>query len=77
MQPWRFVRIADRSLRLRIHALVDEERRRTATALGERQDEFMRLKVEGVPLATGWPGSSFATRGANPTILEAELKVGP
>jgi 5,6-dimethylbenzimidazole synthase len=48
MQPWRFVRIADRDLRLRIHALVDEERRRTAAALGERQDEFMRLKVEGV-----------------------------
>lgn len=48
MQPWRFVRIADRNLRLRIHALVDEERRQTATALGERQDEFMRLKVEGL-----------------------------
>lgn len=48
MQPWRFVRIADRNLRLRIHALVDEERRQTATALGERQGEFMRLKVEGL-----------------------------
>jgi 5,6-dimethylbenzimidazole synthase len=48
MQPWRFVRITDRGLRLRIHALVEEERRRTAAALGERQDEFMRLKVEGV-----------------------------
>lgn len=48
MQPWRFVRIADRNLRLRIHALVDEERRQTAAALGERQGEFMRLKVEGL-----------------------------
>src|SRR5688500_12252977 len=48
MQPWRFVRIADRDLRLRVHALVDDERRRTAAALGERQDEFMRLKVEGL-----------------------------
>jgi 5,6-dimethylbenzimidazole synthase len=48
MQPWRFVRITDRGLRLRIHALVEEERRRTAAALGERQDEFMRLKVEGL-----------------------------
>jgi 5,6-dimethylbenzimidazole synthase len=28
--------------------LVDQERRLTADALGERQDEFMRLKVEGV-----------------------------
>jgi 5,6-dimethylbenzimidazole synthase len=48
MQPWRFVRITDRDLRARIHALVEEERRRTAAALGERQEEFMRLKVEGV-----------------------------
>ncbi|PXV61456.1 cob(II)yrinic acid a,c-diamide reductase [Dyella jiangningensis] len=48
MQPWRFIRITDTDLRQRIHALVDEERRHTADALGERQDEFMRLKVEGV-----------------------------
>lgn len=48
MQPWRFIRITDGALRRQIHDLVDEERRRTAAALGERQDEFMRLKVEGV-----------------------------
>jgi 5,6-dimethylbenzimidazole synthase len=48
MQPWRFVRVTDRALRLRLHTLVDEERRRTAAALSERQDEFMRLKVEGM-----------------------------
>jgi 5,6-dimethylbenzimidazole synthase len=48
MQPWRFIRIRDRALRGRIHALVDEERLKTAHALGERDDEFMRLKVEGV-----------------------------
>jgi 5,6-dimethylbenzimidazole synthase len=48
MQPWRFIRIRDRSLRERIHALVDEERVRTAVALGEREEEFMRLKVEGI-----------------------------
>lgn len=48
MQPWRFIRITDRSLRERIHALVEEERRRTASALQQRHDEFMRLKVEGV-----------------------------
>jgi 5,6-dimethylbenzimidazole synthase len=48
MQPWRFIRITDRSLRLRIHALVDAERRATAHALGEREQEFMQLKVEGV-----------------------------
>ena len=27
---------------------VDQERQRTAVALGERSDEFMRLKVEGI-----------------------------
>lgn len=48
MQPWRFIRIRDRDLRLRIHALVEEERVRTAEALGERADDFMKLKVEGV-----------------------------
>src|SRR5271155_4531946 len=48
MQPWRFIHIRDRRLRERIHALVDEERSRTATALGEREEEFMRLKVEGI-----------------------------
>lgn len=48
MQPWRFIRIADRLLRDRIGALVDEERVCTAAALGERGDEFMRLKVEGI-----------------------------
>ena len=48
MQPWRFIRITDQSLRQQIHALVEEERLETAKALNERSDEFMRLKVEGV-----------------------------
>ncbi|MGY6276808.1 5,6-dimethylbenzimidazole synthase [Methylomonas sp. MgM2] len=48
MQPWRFIRISDRRLRESIHQLVEEERRRTASALKHRQDEFMRLKVQGV-----------------------------
>lgn len=48
MQPWRFIRITDGSLRRHIHALVEEERVQTARALGEREEEFMRLKVEGV-----------------------------
>lgn len=48
MQPWRFIRVTDRPLRQSIHRLVEEERVRTAEALGERSDEFMRLKVEGV-----------------------------
>jgi len=48
MQPWRFIRVRDRALRSQIHTLVDAERRATARALGEREDEFMRLKVEGI-----------------------------
>lgn len=48
MQPWRFIRISDRALRGQIQQLVEEERIRTAEALGERSDEFMKLKVEGI-----------------------------
>jgi len=48
MQPWRFIRVTDEALRVAIHGLVEVERVRTAEALGERSDEFMRLKVEGV-----------------------------
>ncbi|AXN42476.1 5,6-dimethylbenzimidazole synthase [Mycobacterium marinum] len=48
MQPWRFIRITDTGLRRRIHALVDEERALTAGALGERAEEFLALKVEGI-----------------------------
>jgi 5,6-dimethylbenzimidazole synthase len=48
MQPWRFIRISDSNLRAKIYRLVEEERINTAQALDEREDEFMRLKVEGV-----------------------------
>jgi 5,6-dimethylbenzimidazole synthase len=48
MQPWRFIRITDPALRGQLHGLVETERIATARALGEREDEFMRLKVEGV-----------------------------
>ncbi|WP_197504142.1 nitroreductase family protein, partial [Mycobacterium sp. E1214] len=48
MQPWRFIRITDDALRRRIHALVDQERPLTAAALGERAEEFLALKVEGI-----------------------------
>ncbi|GLO14001.1 5,6-dimethylbenzimidazole synthase [Pseudomonas putida] len=48
MQPWRFIRITQRDLRGRIQALVEAERVRTAEALGERSDAFMKLKVEGI-----------------------------
>ena len=48
MQPWRFIRITDPQLRGTLCELVEQERQRTAEALGEREDEFMRLKVEGI-----------------------------
>ncbi|CAG0987075.1 5,6-dimethylbenzimidazole synthase [Methylophilaceae bacterium] len=51
MQPWRFIRITDIALRKQIYDLVQDERLRTAKAIGEqsqREDEFMRLKVEGI-----------------------------
>ncbi len=53
MQPWRFIRISNAQLRKKIHAQVNEERIKTAQAIGEyettaRMAEFMRLKVEGI-----------------------------
>ncbi|KTB85873.1 5,6-dimethylbenzimidazole synthase [Pseudomonas syringae] len=48
MQPWRFIRISDPALRSQMQAQVEAERIRTAEALGERTDEFMKLKVEGI-----------------------------
>ncbi len=48
MQPWRFIRVRSRPLREGIHALIEQERVLTAQALGEREDAFMKLKVQGV-----------------------------
>ena len=78
MQPWRFIRIRDPNLRTSIHALVEEERVKTAQALAEREDEFMRLKVEGIldcgellvaALADGREGHVFGRR----TMPEMDL----
>ncbi|MGZ8095001.1 MAG: 5,6-dimethylbenzimidazole synthase [Methylosarcina sp.] len=48
MQPWRFIRVTCGDLRKKIHGLVEQERLCTAKALNEREDEFMKLKVEGI-----------------------------
>lgn len=48
MQPWRFIRITDPALRSALHQQVEQERVNTAHALHAREDEFMRLKVEGM-----------------------------
>ena len=48
MQPWRFIRVRSQTVRGALHVLVEQERVLTAQALGERQDEFMKLKVQGI-----------------------------
>ena len=48
MQPWRFIRIRRQPLRESVHLLVEQERLLTAQALGQREDDFMKLKVQGV-----------------------------
>ena len=48
MQPWRFLRITDAALRQKLFQVVERERVLTARALGQREDEFMCLKVHGV-----------------------------
>src|SRR5690348_13442118 len=48
MQPWRIVRVTDEVRRKALHDAVERERVRTAAALGERSDDFMKLKVEGM-----------------------------
>ncbi|NOS88595.1 MAG: 5,6-dimethylbenzimidazole synthase [Methylococcaceae bacterium] len=48
MQPWRFIRITRPELRTALHALVEQERIATARALAAREEEFMKLKVEGL-----------------------------
>jgi 5,6-dimethylbenzimidazole synthase len=78
MQPWRFIRVRSPELRTKIHALVEAERVNTARALAEREDEFMRLKVEGIldcgellvaALAHGREGHVFGRR----TMPEMDL----
>jgi 5,6-dimethylbenzimidazole synthase len=48
MQPWRFVRVADRERRQALWRIVEAERHRTGEALTSRNDEFMTLKIEGI-----------------------------
>lgn len=48
MQPWRFIRIGKPALREALYQAVQREVAASADALGERKQEFLRLKVEGI-----------------------------
>lgn len=48
MQPWRYIRIMNPTLREAISVHVAEERLKTADALAERKNDFLKLKVEGI-----------------------------
>nr|VFK23638.1 MAG: cob(II)yrinic acid a,c-diamide reductase [Candidatus Kentron sp. MB]VFK27988.1 MAG: cob(II)yrinic acid a,c-diamide reductase [Candidatus Kentron sp. MB]VFK74504.1 MAG: cob(II)yrinic acid a,c-diamide reductase [Candidatus Kentron sp. MB] len=48
MQPWRFIRIHDPELRRQLKEEANRERLATAHALGERQNAFLKLKIEGI-----------------------------
>ena len=48
MQPWRFIRITQAAMRAQLHTLVEAERVLTAQALGQREEKFMQLKVQGL-----------------------------
>jgi len=50
MQPWRFIRITDSTIRKAIHEQVKQEIQLTADALGPRKKQFMQLKLEGIIL---------------------------
>ncbi|MFV1982800.1 MAG: 5,6-dimethylbenzimidazole synthase [Thiohalomonadales bacterium] len=48
MQPWRFIRVTDLSIRNKIIELVEEERQNTSKLFGDNKQEFLKLKVEGI-----------------------------
>lgn len=48
MQPWRFVRIRQASMRKTLVQLVESERMLTAEGMAGNRDAFLRLKVEGM-----------------------------
>lgn len=48
IQPWRFIRVFDSSIRQSIHKHVHSEIIKTAESLSGRKEEFLKLKVEGI-----------------------------
>jgi len=48
MQPWRFIRITEPTLKVDIKTLVEQEVAITGDLFNERKSEFLKLKVEGI-----------------------------
>ena len=48
MQPWRFICITDPSLRGGIYDMVKAEIAETAEQVGEKEESYMKLKLEGI-----------------------------
>ncbi|MEI6897434.1 MAG: 5,6-dimethylbenzimidazole synthase [Psychromonas sp.] len=48
MQPWRFIRITDKTLKITIKKLVSNEVNITADLMAKRKSDFLKLKVEGI-----------------------------
>ncbi|CAH0992392.1 5,6-dimethylbenzimidazole synthase [Sinobacterium norvegicum] len=48
MQPWRFIRITDTTLRQDLYQLVSDEKAATAEAVSARSAEIQQLKLEGI-----------------------------
>lgn len=48
MQPWRFIRVSNKTTKQILYQLVKEETQKTAEQLAERKEEFLQLKVQGI-----------------------------
>ena len=48
MQPWRFIRITEPSIRQSIYNMVKAEIAETAEHVGEKKEAYMKLKLEGI-----------------------------
>ena len=48
MQPWRFVRITDHDIRMKIYQLVKTEIAETGEHVGSKKETYMKLKLEGI-----------------------------
>ena len=48
MQPWRFIRITDHDVRMRIYEMVKMEIAETAEHVGSKKEVYMNLKLEGL-----------------------------